>query len=113
MTDQRYYEVVGQELQNKVVRAGLWARAVAETGDEGAAARGLYISLRVAELMQQEQAESIRIDADAKRRAAAAAREAERQREEEALARQEEQRRLAADIEAERSRRDQLEAPSA
>src|SRR5438477_460887 len=112
MTDQRYYEIVGQELQRRVLHAGLWARAVAETGDEGATARALYIRLRVAELVQEEQAESIRAHAEASRRAAEEARNEEMLSQTEALAREKDDRRLAAEIEAERSRCDELEAAS-
>lgn len=57
MSDQRYYEIVAQELQRRFIRPGLWARAVAETGNEGATARALYIRFRVEELVQEEQAE--------------------------------------------------------
>ena len=57
MNDQRFYELVAQELQRRFIRPGLWARAVAETGDEGKTARALYIRLRVAEL-QEEQVET-------------------------------------------------------
>lgn len=112
MSDQRYYEIVAQELQDRVLRPGLWTRAVAETGDEESAARALYIRFRVAELMQQEQAERIRADAEAQRRAAEEERADQRGREAEAIARQEQERRLAVEMEAEQMRRDQLEAAS-
>lgn len=62
MSDQRYYDIVAQELQSRILRPGLWARAVAETGGEGAAARALYIRYRVAELTQQEKEERVRAE---------------------------------------------------
>jgi hypothetical protein len=67
MSDQRYYEVVAEELQRKSIRPGLWARAVAETGGEGDMARSLYIRLRVGELMQIEQADRTRYEAETER----------------------------------------------
>ena len=57
MSNQRYYEVVAEELQRRSLRPGLWARAVAETSGEGEAARAFYIRLRVAELGQIEKAD--------------------------------------------------------
>ena len=59
MVNQRYYEIVAEELWSRSLRPGLWARAVAETCDEGAVARAFYTRLRVAELMQLEEAERI------------------------------------------------------
>jgi len=54
---QRHYDIVAAELENRVLHTGLWTRAVAETGEEGAAARARYINLRVAELATQEEIE--------------------------------------------------------
>lgn len=70
MSDQRYYDVVAEELQCKYIRTGLWARAVAETGGEGDTARSLYIRLRVSELIQIEQADRLRAAAEMERRVA-------------------------------------------
>ena len=53
--DDRFYDVVAQELQEKSMVPGLWTRAIAETGDEGSTAKSLYIRLRVSELIRQEQ----------------------------------------------------------
>ena len=106
MKDQRYYEIVAEELQHKFLRPGLWTRAVAEAGREGdAAARSLYIRFRVAEIKQEEQT---RAD------------EAERQTVEEArarnqaerLAQEEFHRRRAQEEEAERWRVDTERAAS-
>lgn len=57
MNNQQYYEIVAEELQRRSLRAGLWARAVAETGGEGEAARAFYIKLRVADLIQIDDAD--------------------------------------------------------
>ena len=67
--DQRFYDIVAEELQRKVLKPGTWARAVAETGGEGEAARAHYIRLRVAELASMEQAELTRVAAEKKRKA--------------------------------------------
>ena len=56
MGDQYYYDCVAAELQQKFLRPGLWARAVAETGSEGEKARALYIKLRVQELQIENEA---------------------------------------------------------
>lgn len=58
MNNQRYYELVAEELQRKYLRPGLWARAVAETGGESESARALYIRLRVSELIETDRAET-------------------------------------------------------
>lgn len=72
MIEQRYYEVVAEELNRRFLRHGLWARAVAETGGEGDAARALYIRLRVSELVQLEQVEQARVAAQQQQQAAEA-----------------------------------------
>ncbi len=69
---QKYYDVVGQELQDRQVVPGLWARAVAETGNEGAEARARYIKLRVADLVEEARIETERLQAARKRQAEAA-----------------------------------------
>ena len=56
MSDQKFYDDVASELQNRSIRTGLWARAVAEVGSEGPAARARYIQLRVSELEREEEA---------------------------------------------------------
>jgi hypothetical protein len=55
MDDQAYYNIVALELRDQALRPGLWARAVAETGDEDSQARARYIRLRVAELMKERE----------------------------------------------------------
>ena len=52
--DQHYYDVVGEELAQKVIKPGLWARALAETGSDDSRARSRYIVLRVAELEEED-----------------------------------------------------------
>jgi hypothetical protein len=54
--DQRYYDVVADELAQKNVKPGLWARALAESGADDARAQASYIRLRVAELLREESA---------------------------------------------------------
>jgi len=63
ITNQRYYDLVASELQARFIRPGLWARAVAETGTEGAQARALYIRLRVLDLIAEENAEREKAEA--------------------------------------------------
>lgn len=75
MSDQRHYETVAQEIQRRDIRPGLWARAIAETGREDATARALYIRLRVAELIHEEQLEYQRRGADNRSRTSSAERE--------------------------------------
>ncbi len=55
MDDQAFYNIVALELRDQALRPGLWARAVAETGDEGSQARARYIRLRVAELIKERE----------------------------------------------------------
>lgn len=65
----KFYDEVARELEAKSLRPGLWTRAVAETGDEGSAAKALYIRFRVSELVQQEQTGRASIQAEARRKA--------------------------------------------
>jgi hypothetical protein len=92
MSEQDYYDIVAQEIQSRSLRPGLWARTVAETDDEGAKARALYIRLRVGELLEQEQAERAASLAATQReeklKVEALAREKQAQREKEKLAAQ-------------------------
>jgi len=106
MKDQRYYDIVAEELQRKFLRPGLWTRAVAEAGGEGdAAARSLYIRFRVAEIKQEEQSEMERLAAE-ESRARKQKREAGR------LAQDEDRRRRTQEEEAERLRVDTERAAS-
>jgi hypothetical protein len=54
--DQRYYDRVADELANKHVKPGLWARALAESGADDRRTQAFYIRLRVAELQQEDAA---------------------------------------------------------
>jgi hypothetical protein len=112
MSDQRYYEIVAEELQRKFLRPGLWARAVAEAGGEGDAARALYIRLRVAELIQQEMLERTRAESEAQKQEEEEVKAKLRRREAEILAEEKENRRRAAQIESEQRQRDWDEAAS-
>ncbi len=112
MSDQRYYEIVAEELQRKFLRPGLWARSVAETGGEGDTARAHYIRLRVLELIETEQIEHSRMAEERKHRAAEEARVLNEQREAEARSRKEEERRRAQEEEEERLRIDTERAAS-
>lgn len=69
LSNQRYYDVVAEELLRKSLRPGLWARAIADSGGEGDAAKALYIRLRVAELVQIDEIANAQAAADEKRRA--------------------------------------------
>lgn len=60
--DQKYYDIVADELAKKVIKPGLWARALAETGTDNAEARARYISLRVSELKKEPRSGSISED---------------------------------------------------
>jgi TPR repeat protein len=48
--DEKFYEEVARELQEKSMVAGLWTKAFAEMGGDEAKARALYIKYRVAQL---------------------------------------------------------------
>jgi hypothetical protein len=53
-SQQKYYDAVAEEIINRKLKRGLWARAIAEAGCEGAPARAVYIRLRVSELVEEE-----------------------------------------------------------
>ncbi len=53
MDDQSFYNIVALELRHRLLKTGLWLRAVTETGGEGKEAQVRYIQLRVAELVQE------------------------------------------------------------
>jgi hypothetical protein len=89
MSNQRHYEIVAEELQRRFVRPGLWTRAVAETSGEGSAARAFYIRLRVAEVIEIEQADRARKAEELTRRAVEEARVKKEQHEAEMRARNE------------------------
>ena len=52
--DERFYEEVARELQEKPMNPGLWTKAFAEMGGDDAKARALYIKYRVAQLAEEE-----------------------------------------------------------
>jgi hypothetical protein len=77
--DDKFYDEVARELQDKPMSPGLWTKAFAETGGDDAKARALYIKYRVAQLAEasrqqfeddrltkqrQEQQKSAAIEAD-------------------------------------------------
>ena len=51
--DDKFYEEVARELQEKSLVAGLWTKAYAEMGGDDAKARALYIKYRVAQLRNE------------------------------------------------------------
>ena len=53
-TEQKYFDAVASELAQKILKPGLWARAIAEAGSEDGKARAYYIRLRVAELKEEK-----------------------------------------------------------
>ena len=56
MSDERFYAEVVRELASAGPIPGLWAKAFAETGGNEAAARALYLRLRVSQLLEEEAA---------------------------------------------------------
>ena len=50
--DEKFYDVVARELQEKPMVPGLWTKAFAEMGGDDAKARALYIKYRVAQLAE-------------------------------------------------------------
>jgi flagellar basal body-associated protein FliL len=50
--DDKFYEEVARELQDKPMVPGLWTKAFAEMGGDDAKARALYIKYRVAQLAE-------------------------------------------------------------
>jgi uncharacterized membrane protein len=50
--EDKFYEEVARELQEKTLVAGLWTKAFAEAGGDDAKARALYIKYRVAQLAE-------------------------------------------------------------
>jgi hypothetical protein len=51
-SDERFYEEVAREMQEKPLSAGLWTKAFSEMGGDDAKARALYIKYRVAQLAE-------------------------------------------------------------
>ena len=52
--DDKFYDEVARELQEKQLVAGLWTKAYAEMGGDEAKARALYIKYRVANLKEEQ-----------------------------------------------------------
>ncbi len=50
MADQKYYDKIAEEIRGRKIIAGLWARALAESGGQEDRARAIYISLRLGQL---------------------------------------------------------------
>ena len=50
--DEKFYEEVVHEMQEKPLAAGLWTKAFAEMGGDDGKARALYIKYRVAQLAE-------------------------------------------------------------
>jgi len=70
--EDKFYEEVARELQEKKLVAGLWTKAFAEMGGDDAKARALYIKYRVAQLCSEAVLENERQKSEAKRKAKAA-----------------------------------------
>jgi hypothetical protein len=52
---QPFYDAVAAELSDKILKPGLWARAIAEAGSEDDRAKAIYIRLRVAQLKEESE----------------------------------------------------------
>ena len=48
------YEKVALEIDNGIIKEGLWAKAVSQSGDAESSVRGIYIKLRVQSLIDEE-----------------------------------------------------------
>ena len=53
LTEERLYEVVGQEIKNDDLREGLWVKAFAEAGGDKDKAKARYIDLRIQSLKDE------------------------------------------------------------
>ena len=82
-SDEKFYEAVVRELETQGPRKGLWAKAYAEAGGGEAAARAIYIRLRAAQLMEEQQLDAAEIQR-ARKGAERVRREHERKRQKEA-----------------------------
>jgi hypothetical protein len=60
MKDQDFFDLVARELQNRAIKPGLWARAIAESGQDDGRARSAYIKLRVQELKDEAASAELR-----------------------------------------------------
>lgn len=66
MKDQHYFDIVALELQTRAVKPGLWARAIAESGQDDGRARAAYIKLRVQELKEEDELKRKAAEAEAR-----------------------------------------------
>lgn len=67
--DDKFYEEVARELQEKPMATGLWTKAFAEKAGDDAKARALYINLRVGQLRNEAALENERQKSETKRKA--------------------------------------------
>ncbi len=54
--DQRFYDMVADEIRSRSLVDGLWVRSISEAGGEATKARAIYISYRVEQLKAVEAA---------------------------------------------------------
>jgi hypothetical protein len=66
--EDKFYEEVARELQDKPTIPGLWTKAFAEMGGDDAKARALYIKYRVAQLCNEAALENERQKSETKRK---------------------------------------------
>ncbi len=58
MDDEKYYEIVAQEIRENTIKDALWTKAIAKSmGDENKT-KAVYIQLRVEQLIREEQSTS-------------------------------------------------------
>ena len=73
--DEKFYEEVARELQEKPMVPGLWTKAFAEMGGDDAKARALYIKYRVLQLeeeqrrIEREMIKKLKIEQETRRQA--------------------------------------------
>ena len=53
-SDEKWYEIVAQELKLGLRRDGLWVKALAKSLGDNELAKSLYIELRVVQLMEED-----------------------------------------------------------
>jgi hypothetical protein len=99
MNDERLYEMVGEELQSKFLRPGLWTKAYADANGDEKRARALYIKYRVRELASEEEQARQRNAVESAEQLARERREADRMRKEQSQREAEEEgRRIEAQL---------------
>ena len=55
--DEKYYDLVANELRTGNVREGLWAKALSSANGDEKVAKSIYIKLRVAQMIKNEKEE--------------------------------------------------------